>query len=92
MISTFNNHSEMEVPDPWKFCDNIGAFKIPDPWKFWREFKTKRFLLVSEVHILSSLICMSITFLMIGVLPRSYGNNRKMFLFKTLQTSHMVLN
>ena len=31
----------MEVPDPWKFCDNIGAFKIPDPRKFWREFKTK---------------------------------------------------
>ena len=32
----------MEVPDPWKFCDNIGAFEIPDPWKFWREPKTKQ--------------------------------------------------
>lgn len=42
LISTFSNHSEMEVPDPWKFCDNIGAFEIPDPWKFWREPKTKQ--------------------------------------------------
>lgn len=100
LISTFSNHSEMEVPDPWKFCDNTGAFEIPDPWKFWREPKSpkqnkKRFLLVSEVHILSSLTClllrkMSIIFLMIGVLPRSYGNNRKMFLSKTLQTSHII--
>lgn len=42
LISTFSNHSEMELPDPWKFCDNIGAFEIPDPWKFWREPKTKQ--------------------------------------------------